>query len=223
MSEEKVINDRVRAINLLLYEEDSTHMKALDTIKLSYDYALCWHDKDVDVNGVIKKKHCHVVVRLGKNARWLSAISKELNLAINYIQPCKNLDKSLEYLIHFNDKDKYQYEFDEVEGSLKHRLQELINSDGKTEGEKVYELIEFIENYEGFLKVTEFSKYCAKNGFWDVYRRSGVIFNRMIEEKNLGYRVKACKEVISKREVENMLKGEWLSIDDDTFNDYFSK
>ncbi len=60
---------------MLLYPlEDATHKKALDYIKLNYDYALIVHNQDLNDNGEIKKAHTHVVLSF-PNAKWNTAIA----------------------------------------------------------------------------------------------------------------------------------------------------
>lgn len=174
---------RSRTHLLLLYKEDETHLKAIEKIEKSYDYAYIEHDKDFDEDGVIKKPHIHVVLRF-TNQTWSSAIAKDLGITENYLEEPRSFDNSLLYLVHYNDPDKYQYNIDEVKGTLKKRLRELMNKNDKTEGEKVFELIEYIENYQGKISVKAFAKYCASNGYWSEFRRSGMIFCKMIEEHN---------------------------------------
>lgn len=185
---------RGRVHLLLLYPEDATHVQAMEKIVKSYDYAAIAHDRDYwsaedekknpeHVAGEIKKTHWHVVLRT-PNATWSTAICKELGIEENYIEQAKNIDNSLQYLIHYNDNDKAQYTIDEVFGSLKTKLKESINKCEKSEGEKVVELIQFIEEYNGKLTITEFAKYCAMNGYWAEFRRSGAIFVKIIDEKN---------------------------------------
>lgn len=196
MSQEKYRN---RTHLLILYPEDETHMNALKKIEKSYDYAYILHDKDRDENGNIKKSHYHVVIRF-TNQTWNSAVAKELNIAENYLEEPRNFDNALMYLIHFNDVDKYQYNIDDVKGPLKKRLREKINSVDKTEGEKVFELIDYIEKQENIIKVTEFAKYCAINGYWAEFRRSGMIFCKMIEEHNSNLNVKMANELLKKNQ-----------------------
>lgn len=180
---EKLKKENSRNFCLLLYPEDSTHVKALEKIKSNYDYAYILHDKDVTEDGEIKKAHWHVVVNVGKNARWNTAIADELGITPNYVEKCGKLDRALQYLIHYNEPDKYHYDLSEVHGNLKTRLKIEINKEDKTEDERVDRLIDFI-NESGYLTVTEFAKYCATNGYWDVFRRSGVIFCKILEEHN---------------------------------------
>lgn len=176
-------NYRSRAHMLLLYPEDATHVLALEKVKQSYDHAYILHDKDVTEEGELKKPHWHVVIRFN-NATWASSICKELGIEQNYIEETKKFDNAMQYLIHYNDTDKAQYDVNEVKGNLKNRLVESINKMEKSEGEKVVELIEYINGYEGRLSITEFAKFCAANGYWAEFRRSGSIFCKIIEEHN---------------------------------------
>jgi hypothetical protein len=166
----------------LLYPEDSTHVEALEKIK-AYEYALILHDKDLDKDGNVKKPHYHVVLSL-KNAQWCTAIAKELGITPNYIQQIRNEESALEYLIHFNDDSKHQYTVDDVKGSMQRKLVQYINKSDVSEGDKVGLMIEYIQSFGTKISITNFSKYCSQNGYWDVFRRSGTIFIKIIEEHN---------------------------------------
>ena len=169
--------------NLVLYEEDESHRQAIDYIVKNYDYAMILHDSDTDSNGAIKKEHYHIVLRFN-NQKWNTALAKELGITENYIEECRNLKRSLLYLIHYYDKDKFQYDIKSVSGSLKNRLVGYIQNEDKTESEKVLEIIEYIENYEGYINVSLFCKSIAKMGYWDVLRRSTGLILKIIEEHN---------------------------------------
>lgn len=186
VEESKKFKDR-KILFLLYPKEDETHKKALELIKANYDYLMINHDRDVDNEGNIKKEHVHCIVRLGSNPRWNTAVCEELGIKANYSRQIRNLDKACLYLIHFNEPDKFHYDISDLSGTFVNRVIQLINNEDKLEGEKVVELIEFIENSEGYINMTDFSKYCALNGKWDVFRRSGVIFCKMLEEHNQKY------------------------------------
>lgn len=197
MSKNEKYRDRKHM--LLLYPEDATHMEALEKIRQSYDYAAVLHDRDYwteedekkdskHVAGELKKAHYHVVIRTS-NPTWSSALCKELGIAENYCEKPRGFESALQYLIHYNDIDKATYDIDEVFGPLKVKLVESINKTEKSEGEKVVELIAFIRDYDGPLKITDFAEYCAKNGYWSEFRRSGAIFCKIIEEHNVPYRI----------------------------------
>ena len=180
---EKLEKYRSKTYCLLLYPEDATHLVAIDKIRKSYDYAMILHNKDIEIDGTLKKEHYHIVLRFD-NAVWNTALAKDLGIAENYIQDTRKFDRALLYLIHYNDTNKAQYTIEEVEGSLINRLKEIINKAEKSEGEKVYELFKYIESCDYILSTKEFGKWCAENGYWAEYRRGASIFHRVIDEHN---------------------------------------
>lgn len=197
---------RSRVHMILLYPDNESHLDVLDKISKSYDYAACKHDRDWWTEedekkdpkhkaGELKKEHFHIVLRTA-NATWNTALCKDLGLEERFCEQAKNVDNALQYLIHYNDTDKAKYETDEVFGNMKSKLMESINKVEKSEGEKVVELIAWIEEYRGRLTVSEFAKYCAANGYWAEFRRSGAIFCKIIDEHNQQY---ALDEMAKKR------------------------
>lgn len=180
---------RCKNFNLVLYEEDKTHAKALEKIKNSYDYAIICHNLDADEKtGELKKEHYHVVIRF-KNAKWNTALAEELGITPNYIEESRSLKRSLLYLIHYYEPEKHQYLIDCVHGPLKKTLQSYITNEGKTEGEKVLEIFEEIDNMRDFIDFRLFVKHIAKMGYWDTLRRSSSIILRYLDLHNQEYRV----------------------------------
>ena len=176
-----------RSYCLVLYEEDETHRKAIEIIKQNYDYAMICHDKDIDeASGELKKVHYHIVLRFD-NPKWNTALSSELGIEPNYIQESRSLKRSLLYLIHFYDENKYQYSVNCVEGPLKKRLEEFLQNEGKTESEKVLEILEEIDSIDFSIDIRVFVKKKKKKGYWDVFRRSTGIFIRYLDEHNHDY------------------------------------
>lgn len=188
---------RARVHMLLLYPDNGTHAEAIEKIKKSYDYALILHDRDEwteedekknpeHKEGEKKKAHVHAVIRC-KNAVWNTALCSDLGIEIKFCEQAKNIDRALQYLLHYNDTDKVQYSIDEVQGSMLPKLRESIARDEKSEGEKVVDLLEFIDSIESKVSVRAFAQYCAKNGYWAEFRRSASIFMRVIDEHNSEY------------------------------------
>lgn len=185
---------RARVHMLLLYPDNESHVEAMDKISKSYDYCAILHDKDTwtaddeksnpeHKQGTLKKPHWHVVLR-NQNATWNTALCKDLDIETKFCVQVKNIDNSLQYLIHYNDSDKTVYPIEETFGTMVTKLKESINKNEKSEGEKVVELINFIKEFDGRLTITAFAEYCAKNGYWAEFRRSGAIFCKIIDEKN---------------------------------------
>lgn len=151
--------------------------KKIDLIK-NYDYAYILHNKDTN------EPHYHVVVAFN-NYRYLNAISDEFDIPSNYIQPIRSLEGMLTYLIHLNDKSKFQYDINEVFGSnsLLLKFQKCIKNNGQEEEDKLYDLLEFIENSD-YIKYIDFIKYSCLIGRYDIVRRSQYLFIKIIDEHN---------------------------------------
>ena len=178
---------RARNFNLILYEEDETHKKAIEYIKKNYDFAMILHDRDVDnITGEIKKPHYHFVIRF-QNARWNTSLAEDLGITSNYIEESRSLKRSLLYLIHYYDEDKYQYSLEYIEGSLKGKLFEIIKNGEKTENEKMQELLDYIDNSEQCISIPQFIRYCVSIGYTDVVRRDFCLLVPIIEEHNTYY------------------------------------
>lgn len=179
-------NYRSRKHCLLLYPDDKSHMKALEYIKQYFEYAYILHDKDFNEVGEEKKSHYHVIIQF-KNAKWSNAICEELGIKNNYMQKCNNFELALEYLIHYNEETKFQYDIEEVKGPLKNKLRKFLNSDNKDDGEKYIELYEYINTINDYIYLSDFVLYCAKMGYYDTYRRCAYTFIKIIEQHNLFY------------------------------------
>lgn len=174
-----------RAFCLNLYpEEDESHKKALEEIPKKFDYAYITHDKDINEEGEQKKKHTHVVIRVGSNPRWKSAVATELGIKENYIEGC-NLDKMLRYLIHYDNPEKYRYDIREVRGTLVKRLKGIIEKEEKSESERASEILEFIKEQKK-INIYELTEWCIENGLYDVLRRSQTLFIKILDIKKAG-------------------------------------
>lgn len=186
---------RSRQFCLILYEDDQTHMKALERIQNRFYHAMIRHDMDtyeedvyregelVNKAGEIKKPHYHVIIKF-ENARYKTSLAKELEIEENYIQVCLNIKSQLLYLIHFRDYDKYLYSVDNVTGQLKQDLILAIAKEEKDENKRVHDIYMWINKQARPLSITKLSTWCYENGYWDVFRRASSIFFRVLEEYN---------------------------------------
>jgi hypothetical protein len=71
------------------------------------------HDKDINDNGELIEPHTHVILEY-ETPRKLSTIANLLNVAENFIEYGKSRNALLRYLTHKDDRDKFQYEEEEV-------------------------------------------------------------------------------------------------------------
>lgn len=68
-----------RYFTSILYEDDPNFKKYFENIMVNYkDVTWIEHDKDLDENGENKKKHIHILYKVGENARSIKSVSKEI-------------------------------------------------------------------------------------------------------------------------------------------------
>lgn len=168
-------NVKSRNFGLVLYPNDpknTTHKQILEYIKSKYQCAYINHNKDVDENGELKKEHTHVIIAF-KSPRYISALIKELGIEENLIYSIASLDSQLAYLIHLNDGDKTQYQLSAVNGSLKHKLEKIVNSQNVLSEDDAMQLIfDHIDNFSTPIDMSTFKRWVLENGLYSFFRRS---------------------------------------------------
>ena len=190
MSEKKEVKDiRSRLFRVLLYPDNPKHMLAIIQLQTPEFPAVgIKHDKDVydeDTEehkaGEIEKEHYHFVLRF-TNARYLSALAKTLGIEERFIQTARSYKGSVQYLVHMNDPEKYQYDTSELVGYDKQRaMKELLDIPEDT---KVCEIIDFIDGYKDVLNVSTLFHWCYQNGVYGALRRSGWICKEALFDHN---------------------------------------
>lgn len=162
--------DKYKYFTLVLYpDEDTKHREILNSIITTYSYRAIVHNKDE------AKVHTHIVFST-PSPRTLASLKKEFN--IDYIEFVRTPKKMLEYLTHENDKEKHHYSYDETFGDLE------VLSDTDKESSNILTILNFINNFEGYLSLLTLNKFVVDNNLWSYYRRSSYIFIKTLEEKN---------------------------------------
>lgn len=180
---------RDRKFCAVLYPEDPTHAACIEKLKTGgYNFAAILHDEDVyedgDHKGEKKKPHWHVVIKF-PNAVWNEALAKELGITSNYLEKAKSLDSALLYLVHFGYEEKYQYDLQQVFGSLQTRLASLLNdTDESTRAMNIYDMI---RNSPGIVTYTEIFEKACKAGLYGDFRRMGSGVTFLINDHNYEY------------------------------------
>lgn len=171
-----------RNYTLILYPEDITHMYALTIIQEKYDYAMIKHDKDILESGELKKEHYHVIIHF-KNARYKKAIAKELGIEENYLTGC-DLKAQLRYLIHIDDKDKYQYDMEEVEGTqnMKKIFLSYIETNKRNISLEIKEIIQGIKENK-IRNIDELMIWACDNGYINIILNNAYIFTKLLERR----------------------------------------
>lgn len=184
MSEQSKFRDR--KFVAVLYPEDFTHVACIEKLMHGgYNFGAILHDKDIyedgDHAGELKKPHWHVVLRY-KNAVWNTSVAKELGIEQNYLQPCRNVDSALVYLVHYGNDEKHQYDLEQVFGPLQTRLAALLaDDDESTRALNIYDLI---RNSPGIVTYTEVFEKACKSGLYGDFRRMGTGVKWLIDEHN---------------------------------------
>lgn len=170
---------RGRYKGVLLYPEQTEHINAYNIIKANYSFASIVHDRDINEDGELKKVHMHVIIRL-QNTQENSSLAKNLGIREGLVCNILSLKGSLEYLIHFNNPDKYQYPLDCVYGDLKPTLIDFINS-GIPECERFKQLLYLINN-EKPTTTYQLTMLCVENGYYDLLRKNSYLLIQLIKK-----------------------------------------
>ena len=176
------VQDRTRCFALILYKDsqDYDYNQVIDYISTNYlKFAYIEHKPEEEET----KEHTHVLLYFD-NKRTITAISKELGISSNYIQ-CAKLKPYLRYLIHYDNEEKIQYSIDEVKGTLRDLLIDMISNN--SEEDNFYDIYVFIQTFEGRLSFTELTDFCMRKHFYSTYRRNINALRILVNEHNNVY------------------------------------
>lgn len=116
--------------SIVCYSEST--ISIINTIPQFEHVTYICHDSDIDSDGNLKKKHYHVLFR-SKSSKTSSAVQKIINNALILSDPeyfnraehdtvfcefVRNTSDALDYLIHKNSPDKFQYAADSICGDI---------------------------------------------------------------------------------------------------------
>ncbi len=183
---------KTRTYCLVLYpNEDPSHSHALDTIACNgYSYCAIEHNYDtydaydnVDESliGHLKKSHVHVVLRL-KSPRYREPLAEELGIKPNYLEPCRDSKGAMLYLLHEGYPNKYQYDIENVYGTLKHEVAKLlVNED---EGSRVLKVLDLLDSMPVPCTYRKLLVAVCENGMYGDFRRMGSGIKTLLDEHN---------------------------------------
>lgn len=107
----------------------------LDTYGNLYGYAL--HDRDTLEDGTLKTLHLHLIFTLKKRTRKstiINALAKTTGvnpLAVS-VQKATSFEGCMQYLIHLNDSDKFQYSREDLVTNLEPEELEMVLTSNTT-------------------------------------------------------------------------------------------
>lgn len=172
------MKDKFRLFEMILYIDSKSYdiNEVLKNIRGERYYAYSIHDSDLDDTGHIKKPHYHVIVRFD-NARTCSGVAKLFGIPNNFVNHIRNERSYVRYLIHFDDKEKYQYREEDIVCSRNYeRFVHKCFDDKETEDEILDNIFSFINDlvsknvcYTSILM--ELIKYININCYETIYKR----------------------------------------------------
>ena len=110
--------DKFRSFCGVVYPDSTSYVcdDVLKNLVCFKKFAYCLHDQDVNDDGELKKAHIHWVGT--GDARKVKTVSNLLGVAEHDIEICKSFQSQIQYLIHKNDPDKFQYDVDSISTNI---------------------------------------------------------------------------------------------------------
>lgn len=172
-------NERNRCFACILYEDTEIYniKDVLDYVSSHFEkYAYIKHQPEEDE----KKEHYHLLMYF-PNKRWKSSLAKELGVPMNYFQKVQ-FKPYLKYLIHYDNEEKKQYSVDDVKGTLKDTLIDLLSFN--KEENQFGEILLYIQSTFKPITWTDLTYFCISNNFYSCYRRNVNALRLLIDEHN---------------------------------------
>ena len=109
---------RAKWFPCLVYEEQ-IHDFRCALLSSPFEFALICHDRDVDENGELKKRHYHAVV-ISDKREFHTTLAKKLCIDERFVQmPYTNEPNgAMRYLLHLDNPEKMQYKTEEIETNI---------------------------------------------------------------------------------------------------------
>lgn len=126
-----------------------------------------------------KKPHYHVVAYVSSPC-MLGRAAKKFGVESNNVQPVSKLKDMVQYLIHLNNPNKYQYRPEEVisnDNSLSTMLTKTLDTE-----EKAGQLLDYIFT-SGCYSMRQLSQFALENHLWDELRRGQHLYGLLLKEQ----------------------------------------
>lgn len=120
------LNTQTGKILLVInFEDKQVKQQVIDNLKEwlnknTKQYAFILHDKDILEDGTPKTPHLHVVCNMNNSKQRIATILNDLTKTLDISAFLVTIDKyssfnsSIQYLIHKNNEEKYQYDVKDI-------------------------------------------------------------------------------------------------------------
>lgn len=158
------------------------------------------HDRDLLVNGDLKKAHWHIIVIFDGPSTFLTAASFREITHGPYPKVCENLRGPFEYFTHKNDPDKAQYSSSDIELFNGFEI-DLSAKDVQRIKKELCEII-IKHNITEYMEFNLYVQYYLEADYFDVASNNTYYFNSLNNSfrhnpEQIMARYKVIKEEIS--------------------------
>lgn len=155
--EKKQKNVKSRYWSILVYPESAPEDWENVLAGLTYCYKL--HDKDVNKDGELKKAHIHVLLMFDGPTTYnvIKEITERLNSPMPI--PARSVRGTIRYLIHADNKDKYQYNREDIVSvGMDQEIEEAFTPK-KTDQQQLEKRVSMVYKLSTIIKDNRFSNW----------------------------------------------------------------
>lgn len=190
------VNSKIksRLLCLLLYPDDNpSHKEVLECLFKYYNVLAVCHNQDVYLYdefdeegnikhfaGELKKSHYHVMIQF-QNARYISAVAKELDIEEHLIQKCSSFESYVLYMVHKDEPLKHQYCISDLQGTLIDKALRVLECPPSKE-EQFFNIVDYIKSHR-HIKYTDLCCWAVTFGYFDIFMRYQSVFKEMFYEQ----------------------------------------
>lgn len=160
-------DSRTRNWTFVLYEDSAPDnwREILDDLHIEWIESP-WHDKDVNADGLPKKKHKHIALLFGgvKSYEQVKEVSDKLNSPIP--QRCHNVKSMVRYMAHLDNPEKAQYSVSDIKAHGGVDLAELLRPSSSERYTLLREMIGYVRS-AGVTEFQDLVDYASSERFDD--------------------------------------------------------
>lgn len=140
------------------------------------DTRICYakHDHDVKEDGSPVKTHFEILFKFPQ-IKSINVIAAGLQVPVTAINWRKNWVKSVRYLAHLDQPDKYQYPIETVICEDRRDYKYLRLEEVDKETDHISLIFDFIDSHSHY-SMKDLQDFALQNGVWSTFRRNYSIF-----------------------------------------------
>lgn len=196
-NENSTTNRPSKCREVILYPDDPIHNEYITKLICDNRCVGILHDKDIDDDGNFKKAHYHFIIKFDNTATDGTVLKILPDLNTCYIRYVKSEKGAMRYLIHADNPEKHQYNSDDLVGNKYLALKYYHSDDFEAEG--IRKILQYLDDHKSdIINTKDIMLWCCNNDLYSVFRRSGYLMVRILEEHNKEVSKYWCLELIER-------------------------